>query len=90
MKTFIHIYIKPKKGISREVIEKKISLALDWYRYDDNLYIVYTSSDISKWQERLVSYVKDSGRLFICELKISKRNGWLNKDFWIWLKKERT
>lgn len=89
MSKFIHIYIKPKKGVLREAVEKKISLAVDWYRYDDNLYIVYTTSNISKWQERLLPLVKSDGRLFICELNITQRNGWFNKDFWAWIKKPR-
>jgi hypothetical protein len=89
MKTFVHIYIKQKKGVSRETIEEKISLAVDWYRYDDNLYIVYTTSTISKWQERLLPFVQKDGRLFICELNINQRNGWFNKDFWAWIKKPR-
>lgn len=90
MGKFLHIYINPKIGISKEEIEKKMSLAVDWYRYDDKLYVVYTTSDVAKWQERLLNFVKDDGRLFICELNIANRNGWLNKDFWAWLKKERT
>lgn len=89
MSKFIHIYIKPKKGISRETVEEKISLAVDWYRYDDNLYIVYTTSLVSKWQERLLPLVQSDGRLFICELNISRRNGWFNKDLWAWIKKPR-
>lgn len=89
MGKFLHIYINPNKGISKEIIENKISLALDWYRYDENLYVVYTTSTVSKWQNRLVNLVNNGGRLFICELNINQRNGWLNKDFWNWLKKER-
>lgn len=89
MGNFLHIYIKPKKETSRETVEKKISLAVDWYRYDEGLYIVYTTSDISKWQDRLLPLVKSDGRLFICELNTKERNGWLNKDFWTWLKKKR-
>ncbi len=89
MSKFLHIYINPKKGITRETVEQKIGLAVDWYRYDENLYVVYTTSDVNKWQERLVNLVQDGGRMFICELNISNRNGWLNRDFWTWLKKER-
>ena len=89
MSKFLHIYIKPNSGISREIIEKKISLALDWYRYDENLYIVYTTSSVNKWQERLLDSVKNDGRLFICELNTVNRNGWLNNAFWTWMKKER-
>lgn len=89
MGKFIHIYIKPKKDVTKEQIEAKLNLAVDWYRYDDNGYIVYTTSNIDKWQIRLIDLVKNDGRLFICELQIENRNGWMNKDFWEWLKKRR-
>ena len=58
---------------------------MDWYRYDPNLYILHTTSDVDKWQERLFDFVKNDGKLFICELQIENRNGWMNKDFWNWL-----
>lgn len=89
MGSYVHIYILPRKEITRTMVEAKMSLAVDWYRYDENLYIVYTTSSISKWQERLLEFVKDDGRLFICEINITGKNGWMNKAFWEWFKKER-
>lgn len=85
----LHIYIKPNAGTSIEKLEKKLSLAIDWYRYDNNIYIVYTTSTVDKWQERLLEFVNDGGKLFICELQVSNRNGWMIKEFWDWLKKPR-
>ena len=89
MGKFLHIYIDPKKEITQEMIEKKINLALDWFRYDDKVYIVYTTSDAKKWQARLLNFVKGGGKLFICELDLSNRSGWHTKSFWEWLKQER-
>lgn len=89
MGRFVHIYIKPSKDTTKEVLEQKLNLAVDWYRYDTGLYVVYTTSTIKKWQERLLNLVKEDGRLFICELQIDNRYGWMNKDFWEWLKKPR-
>ena len=88
MGRFLHIYIKPNTS-NKEELEKKLSLAIDWYRYDTGLYVVYTTSEVEKWQERLLTFVKDDGKLFICELQITNRNGWMNKDFWEWIKKPR-
>ena len=89
MGRYIHIYIKPSKGITIESLEQKLSLAIDWYRYDVGLYVVFTTSSIEKWQERLINLVNVDGRLFICELQISSKNGWMNKAFWEWIKKPR-
>lgn len=89
MGRFIHIYIKPSKDTTKEVLEQKLNLAVDWYRYETGLYVVYTTSTAEKWQERLLNLVKEDGRLFICELQISTKYGWMNKDFWEWIKKPR-
>lgn len=90
MGRFLHIYIQPPKGTTQEALEEKLNSANDWYRYDTGLYVVYTTSKVETWQARLVDLVKNDGRLFICELSISSRNGWMNKDFWEWIKKPRT
>lgn len=86
MKRFIHIYIRPNAGVRKQQLEDKLNLAVDWYRYDDGLYVVYTTSSVEKWQQRLVNLVNIDGRLFICELQINSKNGWMNKDFWDWIK----
>lgn len=89
MGRFIHIYIKPSKDKTKEALEQKLNLAIDWYRYETGLYVVYTTSTVEKWQERLLNIVRDDGRMFICEFQISTKNGWMNKDFWDWIKKPR-
>lgn len=89
MAKFFNIYIKPKEGITTEQVEKKMNLSLDWIRYDANCYVTYSTAGIEKWMVRLKPLVEPGGRLFICELKITNRNGWMTKDFWDWLKKEQ-
>lgn len=89
MGNFIHIYIRPNKDTTKEALEQKLNLAIDWYRYESGLYVVYTTSTVEKWQERLLNLVKEDGRMFICELQMSTKNGWMNKDFWEWIKKHK-
>jgi hypothetical protein len=86
---FLHIYFKPKADAKEETYRKTFDLALDWYRYASNVYVVYTSSDPEKWYARLVDYVKPEGSLFICKLDVSARQGWMTKEFWTWLKEDR-
>lgn len=90
MGKFIHIHIKPTKEVTKKQVETKLNLAVDWYRYDDNLYIVYTTANIDKWQTRLLELVETDGNLFICELQIENRNGWMNSAFWDWIRKNQT
>lgn len=87
---FLHIHISPKSGVSIEKVEAQMNLALDWYRYTNNSYVVFTTSEIEKWMGRLKPLVEPDGRLLIFEINVNSRNGWMNKDFWDWLKKTRT
>jgi len=86
---YLNIFINPKAEFSREDVEKKINLSIDWFRYNENTYIVYTTSTIDKWMLRLKPLVEPNGRLFICEMVTTNRNGWMQKDFWNWLRKKR-
>ena len=86
---FYHIYIVPKEGISTETVKSKIELSLDWFKYNKSIWIVYSTSDTKKWMTRLKPLVESGGALFICELNTNNRNGWMNKKFWEWIRKER-
>ena len=87
MAEFYLIFIKPKEGVSFDDVKKKIDLAVDWFRCTDNVWVVYTTSDEDKWQERLLPFVKTNGTLFICRLDIRRRNGFMTREFWDWIKK---
>ena len=89
MAELFHIYISPHKNATQEDVEKKLSLALDWYRYTKGVYVVHTTSSSVKWKARLINLVKPDGLLFICKLDGSTRQGWMGKDFWEWLEKKR-
>ena len=86
---FLMIYIDRKNDMTYEGVEKKMNHALDWYRIRKDLWIVYSTSDPEKWYERLESLVKDSGNLFVCQLEVNNRQGWMPKKFWEWLEESR-
>ena len=90
MGRYLHIYINPKEGVSNEKVETQMNLAVDWYRYVSDSYVVYTTSDLEKWQGRLQPLIEPDGRLLIFEIKVNSRNGWMPQDFWDWLNKPRT
>lgn len=85
MNSLYHIYISPKKGISREQIENKMNLAIDWFRYDDNNWIVFTTSDAKKWYSRLEYFAKTGGNLLICKLDPDDYWGLMSEKLWPWL-----
>ncbi|MFA6198127.1 MAG: hypothetical protein WC734_03170 [Patescibacteria group bacterium] len=86
---FYHIYIVPKESVAFDTVEQKMNLAVDWFRYNSKNWVVYSTSDVEKWVSRLQPLVEPTGDLFVCELNIQNRNGWMSKKFWEWIKKER-
>ena len=85
---FYTIYIDRKKDTTYKQIEEKMDLSVDWYRINEKLWIVYTTSDEEKWYSRLESFVKSDGHVFICKLDLSHRQGWMKKGFWKWIRRE--
>ncbi len=86
---FIHVYIDPNPGVTMTQIEAKMNLALDWFRYSDNVWVVYSTADLSKWKSRLQPLASKGGHYFVCEIDPNKRVGNMAKAFWDWLRKER-
>ena len=86
---FYMVYIDRKEDAAYEQIEEKMNLAVDWYRINSQLWILYTTSDEEKWYSRLESFVKPGGHVFICKLEESERQGWMKKDFWKWIRREK-
>ena len=87
MATFLHIFVKPKPGVTEDQVKKTMDLSLDWYKYSDYCWVVKTSSDVAKWQARLQGFAEKGGNLLILTIDPSKRQGWMAKAFWDWLKK---
>lgn len=85
MAEFYHLYVSPKFGVTMRQLEKKLDLAVDWFRYADGVYVLYTTSSADKWKARLVEFVKPGGELFICSLDVRHRQGWMAKEFWDWI-----
>ncbi len=89
MANFYGIFIDPKPSASRDDVKKKMDLAIDWFRYDEKNWIVYTSSEAAKWYSRLQSLAVPDGHVFIVKLDLSDRSGWMSKQLWAWIKKRK-
>ena len=85
--TFYHLYAIPKTELESSVIENRLNLAVDWFRYAKNHWIIYSTSDIDRWMKRLKPLIEPDGKLFICELNLNNYNGVMSQSFWDWVGK---
>lgn len=89
MISFYHIYLQPQEGITQSQINDQIDLAIDWYKYAPNCWVVKSTSEIERWQTRLKPLVEPDGSLVVLKVDPWVRQGWIAKGFWEWLKKAR-
>ncbi|WP_157864137.1 hypothetical protein [Gluconacetobacter diazotrophicus] len=89
MTGFFVVYLDRKPDVTADQIEEKMNKAIDWYKVDSKMWILYSSSSVEKLYARLSPLAKEGGNVFICELNIDNRQGWMSKSFWSWIKKER-
>jgi hypothetical protein len=89
MAKFYQLYLEPKEGVEQELIDKKLNLALDWFRYGKSVYLLYSTASIEKLQVRFMPIVEPTGSLFICEINITPHQGYMDRNFWDWINKER-
>ena len=87
MADLYHVYLKPKPEIKFEEIKKKMDLALDWFKYGENIWILHTTSDDKKLYGRFKELVDPSGYLFICKLDLTHNYGLMSEEFWNWIRK---
>lgn len=93
---FLHLGIEFKtKSPTIEVlgeIEGVLNKARDWYRYAPNCWLIYTAIEPSSWHERLKRHIlwMSEQRYLICVADVKKRSGWLSKDTWDWINKNRS
>ena len=89
MPTYYQVLLIPKPGVDPRKVEKKFNLALDWFRFTPNFWIIYTTRDAEAWTGRLTEFVRPEGTLFICKLDLSDQQGWMPTEFWEWVEKDR-
>ena len=82
----LHIFIRPREGVTTAEIEQKLDLGLEWIRYAPGSYVVYTSKTPKDWQARLKPFVDPGGHLFILSIDPDEFTGWMPKSIWTWMK----
>jgi hypothetical protein len=58
-----------------------------WARYAPNCWIVYTSEDVKSLTERLRAICGKDDSIFICQLVIETKWGYLGREIWDWINK---
>lgn len=90
MGNFIHVFIIPRPGITRQHIEATLNGADDWFRYHDNVYVLFSDVGVAEWSNRLMGLAKPEGELFISRLDPFPNQGWMTTEFWKWIIKDRS
>jgi hypothetical protein len=58
-----------------------------WARYAANCWIVYTDEPPKSLAEKLRPLCSTSDTIFICEINMSNRYGYVQKEIWDWIDK---
>jgi len=80
------VYIQTNPDVSAERLTAAMNLAIDWFRIDQSIWILFTTADKVILNARFEKLVKPHGALFICKLDIKTRNGFIDKRLWEWIK----
>jgi hypothetical protein len=89
---FVHVGFSFSSGTpSTDELEKTFNLALDWVRYDTHCWILYTSTELDTWRDRIrnVSIIKPTDSFFLCEFERGKYSGYQHKVVWDFMAKQR-
>jgi hypothetical protein len=86
---FYHVFLMPEAGVDEQTIRERMNLATDWFRYSISMWILYSNASMAQLMTRFRSLAGQNGRLFICELNISNKDGWVDQAFIDWLNKKR-
>lgn len=89
MAELLHIYIKPNPDVTAAQIEEKLNLAVDWFRYMDQGYLVFTSKPIKVWSDRFRDLVRPNGFILILPIDPYDYKGFMPKTLWPWLKDKK-
>jgi hypothetical protein len=89
MASFYHIHIQRREDVTFDQVKEAMNIAVDWYRYNEREWILYTTSDAKTWYSRLQPLVEPGGEILIVKLDVSDYWGTMPKGLWTWLSKTR-
>ena len=87
-KKYYHISL----NIERYPLKKYLKIntfmeeSINYIKYMPNCYIMYTDICIDKIYRNIKSILDEGEHVFICELNLANRQGWLPKSVWNWIR----
>ena len=89
MSQFLHIGFNWSNPPNIAGLETAFYQGIDWLRYSNNCWIVWTNSDANVWYERVRPYMVQQDSVFICRIDMRERQGYLPQWAWEWMNKPR-
>ncbi|WP_168075015.1 hypothetical protein [Caulobacter sp. SSI4214] len=91
MAEFLLVTLNTRGGeIDEAMLHARFDKALDWIKYAPNCWILYTTKDSKTWYERVRKVVGERAHIFVVEVNLKHRAGWLPKSVWAWIAKDRS
>jgi hypothetical protein len=93
---FLHLGVifEDSEAPKSKDIEKVLNRAKDWLRYAPNCWLIYSAKGAKVWGKRIreIDGMEEHARFLICEMPVDmkdKRDGWLSKSVWDWIKRNQ-
>lgn len=86
---FIHVTFAWSAPKNTELVKPIFDPADDWIRYSPNCWILYTGNGPDWWYDRIRRHMVTSDRVFIFEINLKNKAGWLDQWVWDWLNRPR-
>jgi len=88
---FVHVGFGVSGEVPIDALEKLFATALDWIRYDAHCWILYTTTELDTWRDRIraLPEIKTSDSFLLLEVEVNARSGYMQEYVWDWLQKSR-
>ena len=89
---FVHVGFNFTGDAPIDALTKTFNSATDWVRYDNGCWILYTSTALDTWRDRIRNTpgILPGDSFFLCEFGIANYSGYMHDWVWKWLKKPRS
>jgi hypothetical protein len=87
---FLHVCFSFTGPAPTEELQKVFDKAVDWVRYDHHGWILYTTTGVTVWRDRIRNTpgLRQTDSFFICDF--DNYSGYMHDFVWDWLHKDRS
>lgn len=90
---FLHVTFKWGGTPKISELQPVFNTALDWARYTPNCWILWSNTEVDKWNGYIKPHLSPQDSVFICEIDLKAASqtftGWWDKWLWDWIQKQR-